>query len=58
MDSNYVFDKDNVRFRKEKPSVMKILRKIFRFFLMSVTLAVVYYVIFALLFNTDTERRL
>ena len=28
MDSNYVFDKDNVSFKKEKPSVMKILRKI------------------------------
>ena len=58
MAAKYVFDKDNVRFRKEKPSVMKILRKIFRFFLVSLTLAVVYYAVFALLFNTDTERRL
>lgn len=58
MDSNYVFDKDNVSFKKEKPSVMKILRKIFRLFLVSLTLAVVYYAVFALLFNTDTERRL
>ena len=58
MAAKYVFDKDNVRFRKEKPSVMKILRKIFRFFLVSLTLAVVYYTVFALLFNTDTERRL
>ena len=58
MDSNYVFDKDNVSFKKEKPSMMKILRKIFRLFLVSLTLAVVYYAVFALLFNTDTERRL
>lgn len=58
MAAKYVFDKDNVRFRKEKPSVMKILRKIFRFFLVSLTLSVVYYTVFALLFNTDTERRL
>ena len=58
MDSNYVFDKDNVSFKKEKPSVMRILRKIFRLFLVSLTLAVVYYAVFALLFNTDTERRL
>ena len=58
MDSNYVFDKDNVSFKKEKPSVMKMLRKIFRLFLVSLTLAVVYYAVFALLFNTDTERRL
>ena len=58
MAAKYVFDKDNVRFRKEKPSVMKILRKIFRLFLVSLTLAVVYYAVFALLFNTDTERRL
>ena len=58
MDGKYIFDKDNIRFRRERMSFGKILRKILSFFLASISLAVVYYVVFALLFNTDTERRL
>lgn len=58
MEENYVYDKDNVRFKKDRLSVRKLIRKIFRMFLASASVAVVYYVIFALLFNTDTERRL
>ena len=58
MDGKYIFDKDDVRFRRERMSFGKILRKILRFFLASISLAVIYYVVFALLFNTDTERRL
>ena len=58
MDEKYIFDKDNVRFRKDKTSVRRILKRVFRLFLASLSIAVLYYVIFALLFNTDTERRL
>lgn len=58
MDEQYIFDKDKMRFRKEKTSVGKALRRLFRLFLASVSITVLYYAIFALLFNTDTERRL
>ncbi len=58
MDEKYIFDKDKMRFRKEKTSVGKLLRRVLRLFLASVSIAVLYYVVFALLFNTDTERRL
>ena len=58
MDEKYIYDKDNVRFSKEKPSVLKFFRKMLRLFFASVSVAVLYYLIFALLFNTDLERRL
>ena len=58
MDEKYIFDRDNMRFRKEKTSVWRMMRRIFRLFLASVSIAVLYYAVFALLFNTDTERRL
>lgn len=41
-----------------KLTVRKILRKSFRFFVGTLSMAVLYYVIFALIFSTDTERRL
>ena len=58
MNENYVFDKDNVRFRKEGTSFGKIVKRIVAFFLASLSIAVVYYAIFALIFNTDTESRI
>ena len=58
MDEKYIFDKDNVRFRREKTSVGKTMKRVFRLFLASVSIAVMYYVMFSLLFNTDTEKRL
>lgn len=58
MDEKYIFDKKDVRFRKEKTSVRRAVKRIFRLFLASISIAVLYYVIFALLFNTDTEKRL
>ena len=51
MNENYVFDKDNVRFRKEGTSFGKIVKRIVAFFLASLSIAVVYYAIFALIFN-------
>lgn len=58
MDEKYIFDKKDVRFRKEKTSVRRAVKRIFRLFLASISIAVLYYVIFAVLFNTDTEKRL
>lgn len=57
-EEKYVYDKDGVRFRKERISVRKIVKRCLTFFLASVSVAVIYYVILALIFNTDTERRL
>ena len=58
MSSQYVFDKDNVRFRKVKLSVWAILRRILLLFVASVSMAIVYYVVLALFVSTEEERRL
>ena len=54
----YEFDKKHFKFRKPKTSVWVILRKAFLWFIASLSMAVLYYVIFALFFSTDEERRL
>ena len=58
MSSNYIFDKDNIRFSKKKTSVWAVIRKILMFFVASVSMAVLYYVIFALVFSTEEEKAL
>lgn len=55
MSSRYIFDKD-LKFRKIKTSVWAVLGKVLMFFIGTASLAVVYYVIFALFFSTDTEK--
>ena len=57
MSSRYIVDKD-FKLKKEKTSVWEVIRKILMFFVVTVSLAVVYYVLFALLFSTEEERRL
>ena len=54
----YEFDKTKIEFRKATHSVWNILGKTFKYLLVTVSLAVVYYVVFALLVNTDSERKL
>ena len=58
MSSNYIFDKDDIRFTKKKTSVWAVIRRILMFFVASVSMAVLYYVIFALVFSTEEEKRL
>lgn len=58
MSSRYIFDKDDIRFRQKKTSVWAVVRKILMFFVASVSMAVMYYVIFAMVFSTDEEKRL
>ena len=58
MSSHYVYDKDDFRFRKQKRSPQTVLLRILKYFLVSVSLAVLYYAVFALFFSTDKERRL
>ena len=58
MSGNYIFDKDDIRFRKKKTSVWAVIRRILMFFVASVSMAILYYVIFALIFSTDEEKKL
>lgn len=54
----YVFDKTKIEFRKVTHSAWTILGKTLKYFLVTASLAVVYYIIFALVVNTDSERKL
>ena len=58
MGGEYTYDKDKVRFRKVKTSVWKWLRRGFLFIVATMSMAVLYYLVFALFFSTETERRL
>lgn len=58
MSSHYVYDKDDFKFRRQRRSLRSILLRVLKYFLASVSLAVFYYIIFALVFSTDKERRL
>ncbi len=58
MSRQYIYDEGKARFDKERMSVWGVLRKILLFFVASVSMAILYYVIFALVFSTDEERRL
>ena len=57
MSSQYIFDKD-FKFKRQRTSVWAVLRKILMFFVATISMAVLYYVIFALIFSTDSEKRL
>ena len=58
MRNQYIFDKDNIKFRKKRTSVWAVLRKILVFFVATASMAVVYYLIAALIFSTDEQKRL
>ena len=58
MKHQYEFDRSKAQFRKVRPSIWVILRKILVLFIASLSMAVLYYVIFALFVSTDEERRL
>ena len=57
MRGQYILD-DNYKFKKAKPSVWVIVRKVLVAFFASVSMAVLYYLVFALIFSTDEEKRL
>ena len=58
MNSQYIFDKDDIKFRKKRTSVWAVLRRILVFFVATASMAVVYYLIAAFLFSTDEQKRL
>ena len=54
----YVYDETGLKFERKRHSPGKIVRTVLKFFVLSVFLAIVYYVVFALFFNTEEEKRL
>ena len=58
MRNEYTYDKERVGLRKVGVSVKKWLRRGVVFIIATMSMAVLYYVLFALFFSTDTERRL
>ena len=58
MSSRYIIDKDDFRIRKDRPSVRSVFMRVLKYLVVSVGLAVIYYIVFALFISTDTERRL
>lgn len=57
MSSQYIVDKD-FELKKEKASVWTVIRRILMFFVATVSLAIIYYLLFSLVFSTEEERRL
>lgn len=58
MSSQYIFDNDDIKFRKKRTSVWAVLRRILVFFVSTVSMAVLYYLIFAFFFSTPEQQRL
>ena len=54
----YRFNKDQLRFVEEKRGIVWWVRRVVRYFVASILLALVYYVIFSLFISTDEERAL
>ena len=58
MPGHYEFDRSNFSFRKVTRTAGSVLLTVLKYFLVTASLAVVYYIIFAAFVSTDTERRL
>jgi hypothetical protein len=58
MNSQYIFDKNDIKFRKKRTSVWAVIRRILVFFVATASMTVLYYVVFAMIFSTDEEQRL
>lgn len=58
MSQKYTFDKTRMEFKRVTHNVWTVLGTILKYFLVTASLAVVYYAVFALFVSTDSERRL
>ncbi|MBP5549445.1 MAG: M23 family metallopeptidase [Bacteroidales bacterium] len=58
MAKKYIFDRESVSFKKVGLSAWALAGRVFKWLSGAIALAVVYYVVFSLLFNTDVERQL
>ncbi len=54
----YKFNKDKLEFVEERRGVKWWLRRLFQYVLASFVLAILYYIVFSLVFSTDEERRI
>ena len=54
----YEFDKVNFHIRKVSLSISEWVLRILKYFVVSATLALIYYLVFSLFVSTDTERKL
>ncbi len=54
----YEFDKVNFHIKKVSLSISEWVLRILKYFIVSATLALIYYLVFSLLVSTDTERKL
>ncbi len=54
----FVYNKEELKFDEKKRSIWKILLVVFEYVLVSFVIAIVYYLFFALIFNTDKEKKL
>jgi murein DD-endopeptidase MepM/ murein hydrolase activator NlpD len=54
----YEFDKVNFHIRKVSLSISEWIWRILKYFIVSATLALLYYLVFSLFISTDTERKL
>lgn len=57
MSSRYVLD-NNYKIRRVRPTFKAVFRRCLKYFVVSIALAVLYYILFALVFSTDAERQL
>ena len=53
----YIIDR-NLRFRRSTRTIWNVVKSIVKYAVATVSLAVVYYIVFALVVNTDSERSL
>lgn len=58
MSQGYFLDRNDIKVKKKKTSVWTALRKVMVFFIATMSMAVIYYIIFALVFSTNEEQRL
>ena len=58
MDGGYIYENGDLKPHKLKTPLGKRIRRLLLLFLASLSLTVVYYVLFALVFSTETEQRL
>ena len=54
----YEFDKVNFHIKKVSLSISEWIWRILKYFIVSATLALIYYLVFSLFISTDTERKL
>lgn len=58
MSERYIYDESAARFRKERRSTIKAVKRYARIALAAITVSIIYYTLFALCFSTATERKL